>query len=88
MWNRRVGNSAAPCVPVLPEQLIFITCLVLALPLCFGAQLGSRGVSSFQQIPKGVVTSGSGLEDEVPEPDQVVLAPSSPPSRPGEGRRS
>lgn len=81
MWNKRVGNSAAPRVPVLPEQLIFITCLVLALPLCLGAQLGRRGVSNFQQMPKRVVTSGSGLEDDVPESDQVVLVSSSSPAR-------
>lgn len=43
--------------------------------------LGSRGVSSFQQIPKGVVTSGSGIEDGVPESDQVVLVSSSPSAR-------
>lgn len=41
-------------------------------------------VSSFQQIPKGGVTSGSGLEDDVPESDQVVLVSSSPPP----GRRA
>lgn len=84
MWNKRVGSSAAPRVPVLPEPLIFITCLVLALSLCLGAQLGSRGVSNSQQIPKGVVTSGSGLEGDVPESDQVVLVSSSPPP----GRRA
>lgn len=78
MQNKKV-SSPAPHVPVLPEQLIFIKSTVLPLPLCLGAQLGNMGVSSFQQIPKGVVTLGSGLEDGVPESDPVVLAASSPP---------
>ena len=38
-----------------------------------------ESVSSFQQMPKGVATSGSEIEDGVPESDQVVLASSSPP---------
>lgn len=55
MWNKRVGSSPTPCFPVLPEQLIFITSIVLPLLWCTGAWLGSKGVSTFQQMPKGVV---------------------------------
>lgn len=80
--GREQSSSAFPCSS---WELIFITSTVPALPLCLGSQLGSRSVSSFQQMPMGFVTSGSEIEDGVPETDQeLVLASSSPPP----GRRA
>lgn len=75
------GEHLAPHVPILFNSSFLLhlqsqTCQS-ALGHGWGACLES--VSSFQQVPKGVATLGSEIEDGVPESDQEVLASSSPP---------
>lgn len=80
MWNKAVGSTWRPHVPVLFNSS-FLLSSVPDLPVCLGARLGAclESVSSFQQMPKGFATLGSEIEDGVPESDQVVLRPVLPP---------